>query len=91
MPKIDGYNPRKGLPAVIFGNLALALMRLCIKYIYNRHPEIGFAQLLFYRGFLAFAFNIVWLNRNLKMEMYDSVKRDLLCQLVLKVLHANIY
>ena len=46
--------------------------------------------MLFYRAILASAFNVIWLNRHLKYEMYDSVKRDLVCQLIFKVIHGNI-
>ena len=46
--------------------------------------------MLFYRAILASAFNVIWLNRHLKYEMYDSVKKDLVCQLIFKVIHGNI-
>ena len=89
-PKVDVMNPRIGIPAVLLSNLCLALSRLCIKYIFTGHPDIGFSQLLLYRAILSFAFNIIWLNKNLKVEMYDSVKRELIGQLILKGIHGNL-
>lgn len=47
-------------------------------------------QMLFYRAFVAFAFNVIWLNRNLKKEMYTSVQRELVGQLAVKVVHSII-
>ena len=36
---------------------------------------------------IAFAFNILWINRNLKQEMFTTVKRELIWQLIAKVVH----
>ena len=43
-----------------------------------------------YRAIVAFAFNILWLNVNLKKEMCTSVKKEMVGQLVTKVIHGNI-
>ena len=46
--------------------------------------------MLCYRAIVAFAFNVVLLNVNLKKEMYTSVKRELIGQLVVKVIHSIV-
>ena len=75
--KIDGYNPRKGIPAVLLSSACIAFSRLGAKHLYNEYPTLNSMELIFYRAFLGFAFNIIWLNRNLKKEMYTSVQREL--------------
>ena len=64
--------------AVIGMNFLTAVSRLGIKYMYNRHIKFEVIQMLTYRAVIAFTFNIVYLNVNLKHEMYDSLRRELL-------------
>ena len=75
--KIDGYNPRKGFTALLVSTILISTSRLGCKYLYNEHPHLSSIEFVFYRALLGFAFNILWLNRNLKKEMYTSVKREL--------------
>ena len=75
--EIDGYNPRKGFAAVIVSTSFISFSRLSAKHLFLEHANLTTIELLFYIAFLGFCFNIVWLNRNLKDEMYDSVTREL--------------
>ena len=79
-----------GVLAVVGMNFVISFSRLGIKYLYNRHLEFGVVQLLTYRAIIAFAFNIVYLNVNLKREMYTALRRDLMGQLIAKVLHSQV-
>ena len=64
--------------------------RLGTKHLYKEHENLGSIEFVFYRAFLGFAFNIIWLNRNLKKEMYTSVKRELVPGLIIKCIHGNL-
>lgn len=78
-----------GIPATLISQLFISISRMGVKYLYVNQPQMSTPQLLLYRAIVAFAFNIVWLNVRLKHEMWTSVRRDLVGQLTLKVLHGN--
>ena len=45
---------------------------------------------MFYRAIVAFIFNVLWNNIDLKNQMFTNVNKDLACQLAVKVAHGNM-
>ena len=88
--KIDGYDPRKGFTAILMSTFFTSVSRLGAKHLYNKYSSMGAIEFVFYRALLGFAFCLLWLNCNLKKEIYTSLQRELVPTLILKVTHGNI-
>ena len=62
-----------GIPTILISQLFYSITALCVKIMFVRMPEITTFQLLAYRSIIAFAINVIILNKRLKHEMLDIV------------------
>ena len=86
----SGYNPRVGIPHVLIQQLFFTLSRTCAKYISEAHPDMTTYELCFILSASAFTFNVILINRDLKMVMWDSVQKENRFNLFLKVVQGLI-
>lgn len=74
----------------MLSQLCFCLSRTCAKYIYEAYPDMSTFQFLFLRSGVAFVFNLVMINRNLKMVLCDTVGAENRCNLVAKVIQGLV-
>ncbi len=62
---------------------------LCMKVLYEHHPDLGAAQLLVYRSSLSVILLFAYHNTNIKYILYDSVDRGSVPPLISRMISGN--
>ena len=71
--KIVDYNPTQGVKYVTVNLIAFCVSLSCAKMIFELRPDITLYQFLELRAGVSLLVSIIWINRNLKYVMWDSV------------------
>ena len=67
--------PTKGMLFYILYTLLYSLCFLCASYLYRRNPDLTPFQMLVMRSAFALAFQVIWVNKELKSAVWDGVDR----------------
>ena len=84
------FVPSIGVPFSLAQSILIGVNRCCAKILFENHPTMTSSQLIFYRSILAMIGLIIFVNKNLKAQMFDSLRRDLIGNLILKVSLSSI-
>ena len=69
-------NPKLGVTYMIIMGIFFASAYLCAKFLYESHPDLTPSQLLTYRGIITSLLMLIWLNRNYKVILWDSLRTE---------------
>jgi hypothetical protein len=53
----------------------MVMDNFCLKLLFAREPTLGFKELVFVRGVLATLFVLLYMNKNIKRELYDRIEK----------------
>lgn len=79
-------NPRKGTICFLIHTVLMSANLYCGKALFDLNPTADIMQITFVRGVLASLFMLVWLNKNLKHTLIDSVDLASLPSLIFRCL-----
>lgn len=79
-----------GVPAVFISVVAVVTSRLLTKILYVGHPDFGNFTMLAYRAVISALTGVIYLNRDFKLAVWDSLERSQVKGLTIKVIHGNI-
>lgn len=68
-------NPTKGVVYYLLYGFFFQLNFIFAKVLYERNPSLTPFQLLFYRSMLSTLIMVIYVNRDLKKTIWDSVNR----------------
>ena len=74
-PEVKKDNPRLGIFYFCLSGVLMCLNFLVAKVLYTTQPDMTTAELLWLRAVTATLILIVYLNRTLKVQLWDSLDR----------------
>ena len=77
---------RKGVIFMLIYTMLMSANLYCGKALFELNPTVGIMQITFVRGVLATIFMLLWLNKNLKHILIDSVEKSSLPSLIFRCL-----
>jgi drug/metabolite transporter (DMT)-like permease len=83
-------NPRLGILYFCLSGFIFCLNFMCGKVLYEHHPDLSTTQLLVYRSTISIIMLIIYLNKQIKYIMYNSIDAASVPPLATRVITGNI-
>jgi hypothetical protein len=58
----------------VLSTIFMVMDNFCRKLLFDREPTLGVKELVFARGVLATSFLLIYMNKNIKRELYDRIE-----------------
>ena len=79
-------NPKFGVFLTLINVGLNGINQLVLKYIYIQEPNMNPIKLLYFRALIAASVTILYVNKDLKLAMYDSIEKSQVKFVIMRII-----